>query len=103
MSPRRPWWSALGPGDEQAPSYGPGDAWSDVELTPAYCPACGGSGEDEERRTRAVAFGRPYSPGDLACECCEGTGYATPADAEIDALYGCEADDDVGPVEVGCG
>ena len=94
---------ALGPGDEQAPSHGPGDEWSDVELEAAPCPACDGSGEDEVRRTRVVAFGQSYSPGDYVCERCEGSGYASPADAEIDALYACDCDDDVGPVEAHCG
>ncbi len=69
MSPR-PWYTGLGPGDEQAP----------CELEPAACPSCGGSGEDEQRRTRVIAFGGSYSPGDYACDACEGTGYATPAD-----------------------
>lgn len=69
------WWQRAGvehvcSWHEQAP----------CELEPACCPACGGSGEDETRRTRVLAFGGSYSPGDYACDACEGTGYATPAD-----------------------
>ena len=100
MSPRRPWWLALGPGDEQAPCGGPGDAWTDVEFEAACCPACGGSGVDDERMIDD-GMGGSYSA--APCEACEGSGYASPADAEIDSLYACDCDDDVGPVEAHCG
>jgi hypothetical protein len=68
VSPR-PWYAGLGPGDEQAP----------CELEGPACAECGGSGEDEQRRLRVLCHGGSYSPGDYACDACEGTGYATPA------------------------
>lgn len=52
VSPRGPWWSGRGPGDELAPA----------EAEPLECGECGGVGADRH--------GAP-------CEACDGSGIAT--------------------------